>query len=117
MSQGTSRPSQLSQPRTNGCSYSPDGSFLDSCNSHDVCYDNLSGSKEGCDIEFKDDLYDSYDSTSPHYAMNKICKGAANIYYGGVVIGGNTAYYVSQEESLCASWWSVYDATCGKLNG
>ena len=47
--------------------------------------------------------------------MNKICKGAANLYYGGVILGGNTAYFDSQTEARCAAWWSLFEATCGKL--
>jgi hypothetical protein len=110
-----SKPTKINTPRTNGCSSAPNGSFLGSCNTHDICYDNLDNTKSGCDVEFKNDLYDSCDDTSPHYGMNKVCKGTANIYYSGVVIRGNSAYFTSQTEARCAAWWAVFEATCGKI--
>jgi hypothetical protein len=109
------RPPQLSQPRTNGCSNAPDGSFLGSCNLHDICYDDVSATKGSCDTAFKADLHDACDDNYPQSGFNKICRGTANVYYGAVVIAGDSAYYSSQKEAKCAAWWAAHDATCGKL--
>jgi hypothetical protein len=109
------KPIALEQPRVNGCSYSPDYPFLNACNRHDVCYDNLGTSKSSCDSRFNSDMKTicdmDYAGTWPH----KMCLSASNSYYAGVVIAGDSAYYDSQVEADCALWWGTYEETCAKL--
>jgi len=99
-------------PRTNGCSNAPDGPLLNACNGHDICYDNLNVGKSGCDNSFKNDMSDICDYKYRTSGRNKICKGTANTYYTAVVIAGNSAYYTSQSEATCASWWGIHEAFC-----
>lgn len=111
------KPTQMTQPRTDGCTNSPDYPFLGACNSHDICYDNLGSSKSSCDTTFKSNMQEICDIEYPSTFGNKTCRGAANTYYAGVVIGGGDAYYDSQLEADCAAWWSTYEQTCAKVDG
>jgi hypothetical protein len=106
------KPANIDRPRTKGCSYSPDYSFLSACNRYDVCYDSLGTSKSSCDSTFKSDMKRICNIEYTGRFGRIVCSGAVNAYYSGVVIAGDGAYYDSQVE---AAWWATHESTYGKI--
>jgi len=84
----------------NWCTKSPDEivlpltfslvDFSSACESHDVCYFQWHASKYSCDRKFLSDLRDICDQryNSWAHALHRAqCRGAAEIYYQGLISG------------------------------
>jgi hypothetical protein len=57
------RPLAIAAAQTDGCTRAPDLTFTSACNSHDICYNNVSASQESCDKAFKVDMLKSCDTS------------------------------------------------------
>jgi hypothetical protein len=69
--------------------------FADSCNSHDVCYDNCSKTRRQCENEFRNDMYNQCDGGFS-------CEFLADIFATFVTNGGEDICVESREKVGCS---------------
>lgn len=97
----------------NGCgaSFFPDvltdvadsvSGFKDSCNEHDVCYGNCSVTREDCEEQFKNNMYDECNGQF-------LCERLADLFYQGVTTVGEGICQDSRDPPVCTQ--AEYD-TC-----
>jgi hypothetical protein len=97
----------------NGCgaSFVPDvftdaadsvSGFKDSCNEHDVCYKNCSVTREECEDQFRNNMYDECNGQF-------LCELLADLFYQGVTTLGEGVCQASRDPPVCTQ--AEYD-TC-----
>jgi hypothetical protein len=118
------------QPTANGCG--PEGGsiklpqgygnadYTSSCNGHDFCYEECATSKDQCDEDFEQDMYDSCAAAYPG-VLNSLfrfgCYERAYAYYQAVSIFGGSAWSAAQQKACecCDQPTTVYchcNTTC-----
>lgn len=115
-------------PTSNGCG--PEGGsikipqgygkadYTGSCNGHDVCYEECATTKDTCDEDFRDDMYEACAAAYPG-ALNGLlrfgCYERAYAYYQAVSQFGDDAWLAAQKKACecCAPPTKVY-CNCNK---
>uniref|UniRef100_A0A1B6C5G7 Uncharacterized protein n=1 Tax=Clastoptera arizonana TaxID=38151 RepID=A0A1B6C5G7_9HEMI len=95
------------KPQSNGCGVNgfkieldplPSKPMTKCCNAHDICYGTCGSSKDTCDMEFKQCLYNICDNLGT--VGNSLgCKTAAKMLYSGTNVLGCTFYKDAQKQS------------------
>lgn len=91
-------PINPSPPAAGGANFTP------ACEKHDLCYQDCSSTRDGCDQNFKNDLYKICDQQHPDDATaREKCKQAADAWWLALTMFGGSAYTDAQNAAcFCA---------------